>query len=149
MLLLLISPTVYTIVIFQPCSVYILMLLFSVYNLMLLLLISPTVYTIVIFLTIVYTVGEISNNNIKIYTEQGWKMVIVYTVGEIKINIKIYTEHRWKMSIYTCHLPTLFCVYFDVIPYLSNSIYNCHLPTVFCVYFDVIFNLSNSILLER
>jgi hypothetical protein len=25
-------------------------------------------------MAIVYTVGEISNNNIKIYTEQGWKM---------------------------------------------------------------------------
>jgi hypothetical protein len=24
----------------------------------------------------------------------------------------------------------LFCVYFDVITYLSNSIYNCHLPTL-------------------
>ena len=31
-------------------------------------------------MTIVYTVGEISNN--KIYTEQGWKMASVYTVGE-------------------------------------------------------------------
>jgi hypothetical protein len=34
-------------------------------------------------MAIVYTVGEISNNNMKIYTEQGWKMTIVYTVGKI------------------------------------------------------------------
>jgi hypothetical protein len=45
-------------------------------------------------MTIVYTVGEISNNNIKIYTEQGWKMTIVYTVGEIiKITSK-YTQNK-------------------------------------------------------
>jgi hypothetical protein len=44
-------------------------------------------------MAIVYTVGEISNNNMKIYTEQGWKMTIVYTVGEISNNnMKIYTE---------------------------------------------------------
>ena len=50
-------------------------------------------------MTIVYTVGEI-RNNIKIYTEQGWKMKIVYTVGEISNNnIKIYTEQGWKMPI--------------------------------------------------
>jgi wyosine [tRNA(Phe)-imidazoG37] synthetase (radical SAM superfamily) len=43
-------------------------------------------------MTIVYTVGEISNNNIKIYTEQGWKMTSVYTVGEVSNNnINIYT----------------------------------------------------------
>jgi hypothetical protein len=48
--------------------------------------------------TIVYTVGEI-RNNIKIYTEQGWKMAIVYTVKEIRNNIKIYTEQGWKMVI--------------------------------------------------
>ena len=41
----------------------------------------------------VYTVGEISNN-IKIYTEQGWKMTSVYTVKEIRNNIKIYTENN-------------------------------------------------------
>ena len=40
-------------------------------------------------MTIVYTVGEVSNNNIKIYTEQGWKMTIVYTVGEVSNNIKV------------------------------------------------------------
>ena len=40
----------------------------------------------------VYNVKAISNNNIKIYTEQGWKMAIVYTVGEISNNINIYTE---------------------------------------------------------
>jgi DNA-directed RNA polymerase delta subunit len=50
----------------------------------------------------VYTVGEISNNNIKIYTEQGWKMTSVYTVGEISNNNNIYTEQGWKMrSVYT------------------------------------------------
>jgi ribulose bisphosphate carboxylase small subunit len=38
-------------------------------------------------------------NNIKIYTEQGWKMAIVYTVKEIRNNIKIYTEQGWKMVI--------------------------------------------------
>ena len=46
-----------------------------------------------ILLESVYTVGEIRKYNIKIYTEQGWKMAIVYTVGEISNNnIKIYTE---------------------------------------------------------
>ena len=53
-------------------------------------------------MAIVYTVGEISNNNIKIYTEQGWKMTSVYTVGEISNNnIKIYTEQvgRWQVYI--------------------------------------------------
>ena len=39
-------------------------------------------------MTSVYTVGEISNNNIKIYTEQGWR--------DKKNNIKIYTEQGWK-----------------------------------------------------
>jgi hypothetical protein len=37
-------------------------------------------------MAIVYTVKEI-RNNIKIYTEQGWKMTSVYTVGEIRNNI--------------------------------------------------------------
>ena len=49
----------------------------------------------------VYTVGEISNNNINIYTEQGWKMTIVYTVKEKKNNIKIYTEQGWMTIVYT------------------------------------------------
>jgi hypothetical protein len=40
-------------------------------------------------MAIVYTVGEISNNNIKIYTEQGWKKRNVYTVREISNNIKV------------------------------------------------------------
>ena len=42
----------------------------------------------------VYTVGEISNNNIKIYTEQGWKMTIVYTVGEISNNNINRTQNK-------------------------------------------------------
>ena len=54
-------------------------------------------------MTSVYTVGEISNNNIKIYTEQGWKMASVYTVGEISNNnIKIYTEQGWKNNCIDC-----------------------------------------------
>jgi hypothetical protein len=42
---------------------------------MLLLLISPT-------------------DNIKIYTEQGWKMAIVYTVGEIRKITSKYTQNK-------------------------------------------------------
>jgi hypothetical protein len=83
MLLLLISPTVYTIAIFQPGSVYIVMLFF----------LSPQQY---IQLS---SSKLISNNNIKIYTEQDWKMTSVYTVGESRNNIKIYTEQGWKMAI--------------------------------------------------
>ena len=45
-------------------------------------------------MTSVYTVGEISNNNIKIYTEQGWKMTIVYTVGEISNNNINITQNK-------------------------------------------------------
>jgi hypothetical protein len=40
-------------------------------------------------MTIVYTVGEVSNNNIKIYTEQGWKMADVFCWRDKKNNIKI------------------------------------------------------------
>ena len=45
-------------------------------------------------MTSLYTVGEISNNNIKIYTEQGWKMTIVYTVGEISNNNINITQNK-------------------------------------------------------
>jgi hypothetical protein len=48
---------------------------------MLLLLISPTVYTIAIFQP-------------GIYTEQGWKMTIVYTVGEIRKIKSKYTQNK-------------------------------------------------------
>ena len=44
-------------------------------------------------MVIVYTVGEI-RNNIKIYTEQGWKMTIVYTVGEIRKIKSKYTQNK-------------------------------------------------------
>jgi hypothetical protein len=44
-------------------------------------------------MAIVYTVGEI-RNNIKIYTEQGWKMTIVYTVGEIRKITSKYTQNK-------------------------------------------------------
>jgi hypothetical protein len=48
--------------------------------------------------------GEM-RNNIKIYTEQCWKMTIVYTVGEVSNNnIKIYTEQGWKMADVFCWL---------------------------------------------
>ena len=49
----------------------------------------------------VYNVKAISNNNIKIYTEQDWKMTIVYTVGEISNNnIKII--HRTRLEDGNC-----------------------------------------------
>jgi hypothetical protein len=44
-------------------------------------------------MVIVYDVGEI-RNNIKIYTEQGWKMTIVYTVGEIRKIKSKYTQNK-------------------------------------------------------
>ena len=44
-------------------------------------------------MAIVYTVGEI-RNDIKIYTEQGWKMTIVYTVGEIRKIKSKYTQNK-------------------------------------------------------
>ena len=44
-------------------------------------------------MVIVYAVGEI-RNNIKIYTEQGWKMTIVYTVGEIRKITSKYTQNK-------------------------------------------------------
>jgi hypothetical protein len=44
-------------------------------------------------MAIVYTVGEI-RNDIKIYTEQGWKMAIVYTVGEIRKITSKYTQNN-------------------------------------------------------
>ena len=44
-------------------------------------------------MAIVYTVGEI-RNDIKIYTEQGWKMTIVYTVGEIRKITSKYTQNK-------------------------------------------------------
>ena len=44
-------------------------------------------------MAIVYTDGEI-RNNIKIYTEQGWKMTIVYTVGEIRKIKSKYTQNK-------------------------------------------------------
>jgi hypothetical protein len=53
-------------------------------------------------MTNVYTVGEINNNNIKIYTEQGWKMTSVYTVGEIRDITSKYTQNkvgRWQLYI--------------------------------------------------
>jgi hypothetical protein len=47
----------------------------------------------------IYCWGD-KKNNITIYTEPGWKMAIVYTVGEISNNnINIYTEQGWKMTI--------------------------------------------------
>jgi hypothetical protein len=54
-------------------------------------------------MTIVYTVKEIrnnkikiytENNNINIYTEPGWKMAIVYTVGEIRKITSKYTQNK-------------------------------------------------------
>jgi hypothetical protein len=66
----------------------------------------------------VYTVGEI-RNNIKIYTEQGWKMAIAYIVGEIKNNIKIYTKQGWKMAIV-----------YTVGEISNNNIKIIHSPTV-------------------
>jgi hypothetical protein len=82
----------WTIVIFQPCSVYILMLF----------LISPTVYTIAIFqpCSVYILIWRDKKNNIKIYTEQDWKMAIVYTVGEIRNNIKII--HRTRLEDGNC-----------------------------------------------
>ena len=50
-------------------------------------------------MAIVYTVGEIKNN-IKIYTEQGWKMAIVYTVGEIRK--KHQNIHRTRLEDGNC-----------------------------------------------
>jgi hypothetical protein len=52
-------------------------------------------------MAILYIVGEIKNN-IKLYTEQGWKMAIVYTVGEIRNNYLSNRIHLPSSSLVLC-----------------------------------------------
>jgi hypothetical protein len=93
-------------------------------------------------MAIAYIVGEIKNN-IKIYTKQGWKMAIVDTVGEISNNnIKIYTENNNIKTIYAIAIFQPCSVYILMLFLISPTVYTIIIFQPCSVYILMLFFLS-------